>query len=495
MSPRTAVPGTPESGSILHIGLFFDGTRNNINNLPAAAQGAGVAAPPLPLPVAEGPGTGEATRFQSPITSSRDNAPTHIARLHGCYPDGRRPQTATPAVAIYTEGTGTLDGRPDDLIGLAFGTGPTGVRAKTNRALQVQLPAALASLAAHWRGRLQAVEVDLFGYSRGAASAREAANRLSAWSSVHWQGLLREAGLALSPDFALAVPVIRFIGLFDTVLAVRGRAGDRPPRMRLAPGVARKVLHLVARDEHRLHFPLTTVAPEHEERALPGSHADIGGGQDAPQEGPKLLTRPRSERILRHGLAEFATPPLALLQATPAYRQALQEAGAWRQRLGLDATQISVAVWHQWVRLRHAGSTSVLPAPTLHVYAGVVLDRPIDRHYPLIPLRLMHAAAARAGVSWSGTADAVADGALPPGLQSIAATLMEGRPLDAAAERQLRQHHLLQSAHWNFDVLGDTALTYASGSGIRDLPYRPGPGLFYINQPTHDGQRKVLPNV
>ena len=64
-----------------------------------------------------------------------------------------------------------------------------------------------------------------------------------------------------------------------------------------------------------------------------------------------------------------------------------------------------------------------------------------------------------------------------------------------ASERQLRQHHLLQSAHWNFDVLGDTALTYASGSGLRELPYRPGPGLFYINQPTHDGQRRVLANV
>lgn len=495
MPPRTADPDTPASDSILHIGLFFDGTRNNVHNLAARAEGAGGGTPPVPLPVAGGATASGASPFQSPVTSSRDNAPTHIARLHGCYPDRRRSQAAGPSIAIYTEGTGTRDGRPDDLIGLAFGTGPTGVLAKTDRALQVQLPAALVALAAQWRHPLRGVEVDLFGYSRGAASARDAANRLSDWSAAQWLGLLREAGLAVSADFAVAAPVIRFIGLFDTVLALRGGTGSSPPRMRLAPGVARKVLHLVARDEHRLYFPLTTVAPEHEERALPGSHADIGGGQEAPQEGPKLLTRPRSEPILRHGLADFATPPLALLQAAPAFRQAEQEAHAWRQRLGLDATRISVAVWHQWVRLRRAGSTSALPTPTLHVYAGVVLARPIDRHYPLIPLRLMHAAAASAGVGWDRAPGTVAAWALPSGLLSIADALMAGRTLDAASERQLRQYHLLQSAHWNFDVLGDTALTYASGSGLRELPYRPGPGLFYINQPTHDGQRRVLANV
>ncbi|MER2176679.1 MAG: DUF2235 domain-containing protein, partial [Stenotrophomonas maltophilia] len=54
---------------------------------------------------------------------------------------------------------------------------------------------------------------------------------------------------------------------------------------------------------------------------------------------------------------------------------------------------------------------------------------------------------------------------------------------------------LMQSAHWNFDALGDTALLYAADAGTRELPYRPGPGLFYINRPTGSGQRVVLANT
>ena len=85
--------------------------------------------------------------------------------------------------------------------------------------------------------------------------------------------------------------------------------------------------------------------------------------------------------------------------------------------------------------------------------------------------------------------------ALPAALQPIAARLLAGQALDAAQETLLRQHYLMQSAHWNFDALGDTALTYAADAGVSELPYRPGPGLFYINRPTVDGRRQVLPNA
>jgi hypothetical protein len=36
---------------------------------------------------------------------------------------------------------------------------------------------------------------------------------------------------------------------------------------------------------------------------------------------------------------------------------------------------------------------------------------------------------------------------------------------------------------------------YAADEGVRELPYRPGPGLFYINRPTEDGKRVVLANA
>ena len=485
------LPAPDDPSGVLHVGMFFDGTRNNANNL--AQRPATPRALPPPLPPALH--ADDASPYHSRITSSFDNGLTNVARLHALYPDGRRTTDATAALAIYTEGTGTRDGQPDDLIGLAFGVGATGIRAKVHRALETQLPSALAQLAHRWQHPVRGIRVDLFGFSRGAAAARDAANQIATWTSAHWQGLLREAGLRVDAAFALPTPVIGFIGLFDTVVAVKGGRADEQPRLRLPPGIATKVLQLTARDEHREHFALTSVAPDHEEIALPGVHANIGGGYDQTEEGPKLLTRPRSQEVLGHRLPDFATPTRSWLQDTPSHRQAQQEASRWRQQLGLDARSIWVDTWHQWLRQRKAGSTSALPSPTLFVYSAVVLKRTIDWRYQLIALRLMHARAAAAGVPWARSPDAIGDGWLPAGLRGIAGRLLEGTPLDAAEETLLRQRYLMQSAHWNFDALGDTALAYAADNGVSELPYRPGPGLFYINRPTDNGARVVLRNA
>ncbi len=489
MPDQSAATIDKAGGALLYIGLFFDGTRNNVHNLsmqrrpaPAVAHG--------PAPRAD-----DASPYQSRPTSSYDNGPTNIARLHRLYPDTRSGASGPPSLAIYTEGAGTRDGQPDDLIGLAFGTGTTGVRAKAQRALRDQLPGALQLLSPLLSMPITGVRVDLFGYSRGAASAREVATELAGWSSARWQGLLREAGLAIAPSFSLPSPVIRFIGLFDTVVAMRNAPQDALPRLRLPGGIADKVVQLVARDEHREHFALTSVTPEHEQMALPGAHADIGGGNTRDQEGPKLLTRPRSQRIARPPFADFATPDEAWLRATDSHRRAEAEAEEWRTQLGLDETSVWVDSWHQWLRQRQAGSRSVLPTPTLYVYSAVVLKRPMDWRYQLIALRLMHQYAKAAGVSWASSPDEVADLALPAELQPIAERLLQGQPLAAAQEQLLRRGYVTQSAHWNFDALGDTALTYAADASVSDLPFRPGPGLFYINRPTDDGRRVILANA
>ncbi len=486
--------GSTRDDGLLRIGLFFDGTRNNALNLARGrAAGTDRNAPAQALaPVWQ---ADDASPYHSRVTSSFSNGLTNVARLHALYPDGRMAGAAIPSVAIYTEGTGTRDGQADDLIGLAFGVGASGVRAKINRALQDQLPAALAQLARHWPQPLRGVRVDLFGYSRGAAAARDAANQIDAWGSPHWQGLLREAGLHVDAAFALPRPVIGFIGLFDTVVSIKGGRAEQPLRLHLPAGIAGKVLQLSARDEHREHFALTTVAPDHEEIRLPGVHANIGGGYDQNEEGPKLLTRPRSTQMRGHGLADFAVPSQDGLHRTESHQRALADAVRWQQQLGLDATAVWVDTWHQWVRQRQAGSSSVLPTPTLFVYSAVVLKRPIDWRYQLIALRLMHARAAEAGVRWTDAAGASIDAGLPADLRGIATALMAGQALDDAQERLLRQRYLMQSAHWNFDALGDTALTYAADAGVSELPYRPGPGLFYINRPTADGQRVVLRNA
>ncbi|MNK33075.1 hypothetical protein D3C87_515500 [compost metagenome] len=490
-TPPTAAPLT------LQIGLFFDGTRNNADNLLRASRPPGSTTPtprpPAPL-VAD-----DASPYQSRLTSSYSNGLTNIARLHALYPDDREAMAAgnVLSLAIYIEGVGTRTGEDDDLMGLAFGIGRTGVRAKVRLALDERLPDALRRLArTHPHTVLGSVRIDLFGFSRGAASARDALHRLNRADGHRWlREQLRRTGWQLTGEHALPARLARFVGLLDTVVAINRQQRDELPDVALPSGCADKVLQLVARDEHRQHFALTSVAPQHEEIALPGVHANIGGGYDQRIEGPKLLTRPLGQRITGHGLADAAVPPLAVLRDTAVYRQARAACTHWQQALGLGDDAIWVDVWHRWQAQRVAGSVSVRPQWILFAHAAVVLKREIDGRYQWVALRLMQQRAAQAGVQWRAAVDAVPELALPAELGPIAARLLSGQALDAAQERRLRQRYLMQSAHWNFDALGDTALLYAADAATRELPYRPGPGLFYINRPTEDGKRVVLPNA
>jgi hypothetical protein len=126
-----------------------------------------------------------------------------------------------------------------------------------------------------------------------------------------------------------------------------------------------RVVQLTARDEHRQHYPLTSVAPPFTEIALPGVHANIGGGYNQLEEGPKLLSRPRRQQLPRRRCrlpdataGDAAGPPPTLK------RRPMPSAGgsswAWTKGVWVD-------VWHQWQQQRRAGSRSVLLSPVLYV--------------------------------------------------------------------------------------------------------------------------------
>ncbi|WP_312320112.1 DUF2235 domain-containing protein [Stenotrophomonas sp.] len=491
-------PAAPDTVT-LQIGLFFDGTRNNADNLQHASRPAGVTTP-APRPPAPAVLADDASPYQSRLTSSYSNGLTNIARLHALYLDHRTPSPAPPgllSLAIYIEGAGTRTGEEDDLMGLAFGIGRTGVMAKVRRALDERLPEALRALAQARPGHvLGDVRIDLFGFSRGAASARDAVNRLNRVGGRPWlREQLHRTGWTLASEAALRDRPVRFVGLFDTVVAINSRQAEQQPQVALHAGCADTVVQLTARDEHRQHFALSTIAPTFEELALPGVHANIGGGYDQRIEGPKLLTRPQGQRIRQHQVPDTAAPPLEVLRGTQVFVRAQAACRRWQKALGLGDDAVWVDVWHRWQQLRVAGSDSVLPQWVLFAHAAVVLKREIDWRYQLVALRVMHARAVAAGVPWRQAPDEVPALALPDELQVISARLQAGESLDAAQELRLRQRYLMQSAHWNFDALGDTALLYAADEGVRELPYRPGTGLFYINRPTEDGQREILPNA
>ncbi len=272
------------------------------------------------------------------------------------------------------------------------------------------------------------------------------------------------------------------------------RRAEEQPQLALRSGIARHVVQLTARDEHRQHYALTSVAPPFTEIALPGVHANIGGGYNQLDEGPKLLSRPRRQLLRRPAVADYQIPPLAMLQATTAYAETQADAERWRQQLGVDEKEIWVDVWHQW-------AAATRRQPQRAVVTGAVCDRrcgTAPAHRLALPAdRTAGDAAAghRCRRAMDCNAAEVPGWELPSALRPIARRLVAGQPLTATQEALLRRRYLMQSAHWNFDALGDTALTYAADAGVSELPYRPGPGLFYINRPTVDGKRVVLPNA
>jgi len=168
--------------------------------------------------------------------------------------------------AYYEPGPGTSGARDWDAA-----TGASGYGIVLNQ--WDRLLAALHARAPASTG----VPVDLLGFSRGAALARDFGARLAAHlrNGRFW---VRDDGLGV----VTACMDLRFMGLFDTV-AQFGLLGSGDRAYDLASVSAWDwVAHAVALNERRWLFPLTVLAtPEAGnvvEAPFLGAHADIGGG-------------------------------------------------------------------------------------------------------------------------------------------------------------------------------------------------------------------------
>ena len=103
--------------------------------------------------------------------------------------------------------------------------------------------------------------IDIIGFSRGAAEARDFANRI---------GKILEKYPSVQ---------IRFIGLFDTVPAIFLLPDSQDLTLKIPKYAQGKVFHAVAAHEHRSTFemiPITTT--DGLQVWFPGAHSDIGGG-------------------------------------------------------------------------------------------------------------------------------------------------------------------------------------------------------------------------
>jgi uncharacterized protein (DUF2235 family) len=137
-------------------------------------------------------------------------------------------------------------------------------------------------------------DIDIIGFSRGAAEAREFANLIDRegipdFSTARTRRVYVEGrGIAEVTDYDRVYPEIRFMGLFDTVASMGIPGDDSNPGFDLSiPPNVLTVRHAIAENENRREFPLSSAVdldnpndPRIEERGFPGAHSDVGGGYE-----------------------------------------------------------------------------------------------------------------------------------------------------------------------------------------------------------------------
>ncbi|WP_449434066.1 T6SS phospholipase effector Tle1-like catalytic domain-containing protein [Pseudomonas putida] len=415
---------------ILRVGVFFDGTGNNQGN---SAQVWGQAK-----------GLGG---------SSYANACSNVALLHGLYPLGVLAEVAGSVFfKVYIEGVGTQEGGPDSVFAQATGRGQSGVQSRCEEALRKVAGQLRQWLEGPRQQHVERVEFDLFGFSRGAAAARHLANQLS-------DGAHNLAQVASSWPLRCDLRV-NFMGLFDTVAAIiaplkgnfdAANAQYDGLRLGLAPGIAGRVVQLVAGDERRHNFPLVASA---DDIVVPGVHSDIGGGYLPCMQEQLLLSKPQSSRV-------SLRTPIAQTQAFRAVSRLLQS-----EFSHLPEPRAQVRAWEEPIE----GARAKGDDPEKHVYAAVYRQREVLGHLSRVYLSVMRELALGGGVPFAELGgDERHSVALE--LQGISRKLHDfalGRSLQVGLTLQeqalLEAKYIHTSAHWN-TLLGlrnsDLDLLYA----------------------------------
>ena len=448
-------------GITLRIGVFFDGTGNNLANAAVTEKcrqddltllDERTLGEVVEYCRAHGFGGSEGNGFftQTP-DNSYGNAPSNVARLFDLYKDDATRSLAkderSASIKAYLEGIGTSSGEEDSVYGQGTGMGDTGVVARVMQSPQKIQESLGRLLGNNPNLEIEGLELDIFGFSRGAAAARHFANEILKSESGILASLFNAQAPGFSAEFDWATNVqINFIGLFDTVAAVAdplswdfSPADHHNPgvNLYLPPNCARKVLQLKARDEMRWNFALNSVAPHHQEITLPGAHSDIGGGYLPVVQEKLILSRPVSSTV----------PADTPTERTHAWRETERQYEKWKA-FGLPEDQLKKDVR----RIRKLHPRGANHPPEDWVLGLVTIDRPIRGELSLVYLRVMRELAAEHGVPVKAVPDTPSL-AIPFELQDIAKKMMayangSRYDLNEDEEHLLRSRYIHLSAHW-----------------------------------------------
>lgn len=271
----------------LNYGVFFDGTYNNATNVDSFRNGT-----------------------TSETGGSYDNYHTNVYRLSRTY-FGRANNVPAACGTVdeafgmtYIDGIGSSAGQPDDLLAAGTGYGDFGV----NQALQKAVNNLRAFILQYGgNDAVRSIKLDVFGFSRGAATARIFANLIAGGevpnAEVRFLGLYDTVGsfgipgnsLEMSPQdealyYACYVPYVRLRLLRQCMAVPTSDTVD----MDVHANTAQHVYHMVADDEFRAFFPSSSVTPGHgTEVVMPGNHGDVGGSTPPAQFFEETMNPPR----------------------------------------------------------------------------------------------------------------------------------------------------------------------------------------------------------
>ncbi len=351
----------------LRVGVFFDGTYNDATNAAAGIADRLTGGTPM-------------GSYDTSITH-----PAHLStRYFGPNDDDELACGGPNEVfrSIYESGAGATAGADDNPNGGGSGLGGTGVeRARLSAIRRLRAIVQQFSITTS----PDEIIVDVFGFSRGAATARIFCNSLA---------------LGVIPNAK-----VRFLGLFDTVAAL-GNPSDQLREagynLNLAPHSAETVVQLTAHHEIRENFTLTSVLPGHgTEIALPGVHGTLGGSTPDWASTAEINYPLEFEMLAAQGVlpADLDVPEPRIYES---------EIGAERRNPGID-----------YFGARSGGTVHVPVRPGLRI----------------LSLEVMHGHAIKAGVPFHDLAPAMV---LPELFAPLRDKALAGRQLDPADFRMAR---------------------------------------------------------
>lgn len=334
----------PKAKTTIRVSMFFDGTANNRANTRARELGS-------------------KAYLDNQDQGSFQNDYSNVSRLETLC---RGDDTFEHSFSIYVEGIGTTNNQGDTTLGLALGTGATGVTAKVERGVN-ELLRGIRELAISGK-IIERIHLDAFGFSRGAAAARY---------FVHF---VLEGDNPLEPRIeALGHTVelleVNFVGLFDTVASYGVvHTNDTADLSLDSISAAKKVVQLAAAEEHRKNFRLTNIASAvgagiGTEIFLPGVHSDIGGGYTDPSDEVELQILDFDGFSNDAMKARFARERAWLIESGWYLPAEIAEVNFWNE---LRVTRRGISNKYNRIPLRHMADFAIT--------TGLTFDPPTVHH-------------------------------------------------------------------------------------------------------------------